>query len=156
MTIAFIGHRKIEQNAILVAKVHELIDCFIQNGADTFLFGSRSEFNDLCYKAVTKLKEKHKTIRRVYVRGEYEFIGKDYREYLLSMYEDTFFPSAVHNAGVLSYIKRNEVMIDMCDILVVYYNEELSCSTKSGTLHAVLYARKEGKSIYNVFQHMVK
>ena len=59
----FIGHRKIERTKELEDRVFNLVEDLIQNSnVDTFLFGSRSEFNDLCYEIVSFLKEKYPNI----------------------------------------------------------------------------------------------
>jgi len=154
MTVAFIGHRKIENTAELKEQLQKTIEeVMIREGADTFLFGSRSEFDKLCYEVVTKLKERYFHIRRVYVRAEYEVISESYNKFLLSSYEETFYPDQVHGAGALSYIKRNQVMIDRSDLLIVYYNEHYKPKTskKSGTKIAVEYAQRMTKRFINLY-----
>ena len=55
----FIGHRKIEKSVELTRRVRDVICNLIENKrVATFLFGSRSEFDDLCYSIVTKLQKK--------------------------------------------------------------------------------------------------
>lgn len=157
MTVAFIGHRKLSRVECLEEKLFSLIlELIAEEKADTFLFGSRSEFDDLCYKIVTELQKTYPFIRRVYYRGEYEFISEQYSEYLLTMYEETVFPEKVHNAGILAYIKRNEAMIDASDKLVVYYNDKANFSSKSGTKIAVEYAIRKRKNISNIFTETLK
>lgn len=155
MKVAFIGHRNIEQTQKLREQEARIVETLIINeNAEIFLFGSKSAFDKLCYEVVTKLREKYEDIRRIFVRAEYEFIGKDYREYLLSLYEDTYFPTDVHGAGALSYIKRNKSMIDKCDVLITYCNKDYMPrkSTGSGTRIAVNYALSKKKRIINLFE----
>ena len=154
MKVAFIGHRNVEKTQALRDKLMRVSEKLIVNEqADTFLFGSRSEFNNLCYEVVTELCKRYSYIRRIFVRAEYEYVNKDYMEYLLENYEDTFYPQSVHGAGVNSYIKRNQVMIDMCDALVAYFDENYipQTKTKSGTKIALNYARKKNKRVINLF-----
>ncbi len=154
MTVGFIGHRKIESTAELKERLKKTIEeLILSEGADTFLFGSRSEFDKLCYEVVSELKKRYSHIRRIYVRAEYEVISESYTEYLLSSYEETFYPDQVHGAGALSYIKRNQVMIDRSDLLIVYYNEqyEPKSSKRSGTKIAVEYAQKKKKRLMNLY-----
>lgn len=147
MTVAFIGHRRIEYSDKLESELKAVIRSFIVNeNADTFLFGSKSEFNNLCSKVVSELQMEYKHIKKVYVRAEYEYIDKDYIDYLLEFYDDTYFPLQVKGAGRLSYIKRNEVMIDRCDVLITYFKDSYKpCTAKhktnSGTKIAVEYAK---------------
>ena len=59
----FIGHRKIEKSVELTQRVEETIRDLIKNkGVRTFLFGSRSEFDDLCHSIVTDLQKNNPQI----------------------------------------------------------------------------------------------
>ncbi|MCM1306640.1 MAG: hypothetical protein NC037_03060 [Bacteroides sp.] len=157
MIVAFIGHRKIAFSQNLKDKLYQIIENLIVNeNADIFLFGSKSEFDTLCYKVVSELKNVYPHISRTYVRAEYEYIDKSYMDYLLQSYEDTYFPQEVEGAGRLSYIKRNKIMIDKCSVLLVYFNETYQPKSKrgktvSGTKTAVDYAKKKQKQIINLF-----
>lgn len=105
-------------------KLKQIVENLIVNeSADTFLFGSKSEFNTLCYDVVTELQSKYSSIRRVYVRAEYEFISGEYKRHLLRLYEFSYFPKAVQGAEALSYVKRNQAMIDKCNTVVAYYDD---------------------------------
>lgn len=154
MIIAFIGHRNVKDEKMLKLKINSMIETLIlKENADTFLFGSKSQFNDICYESVTELKLRYPYIRRIYVRSAYEYIDNEYKDYLLSLYEDSIFPKIVREAGRASYIRRNEAMIDMCDVLVVYFMADYepleNKSRKSGTGLAMKYAVRKGKSIIN-------
>ena len=108
-TCCFFGHRKINNSSELRIKLSVLIEKLIViNGIDTFLFSSKSEFNDLCYETVTKLKEKYPHIKRIYVRAEYPYIDQSYTDYLLDGYEDTYFLDKMVNACKASYIMSTE------------------------------------------------
>ena len=157
MKVAFIGHRKIEQSQRLKDNLIEILtNLIINKNADTFLFGSKSEFDSLCYAVVSELKSSYPNIRRVYVRAEYEYIDKSYKDYLLQSYEDTYYPKEVEGAGKLSYIKWNQVLIDSCDLLIAYCDENYHPQSRrgkvnSGTKTAVDYAKKKNTRIINLF-----
>lgn len=154
--VAFIGHRQIEKTEELKQKLTEIVATLIKEGADKFLFGSKSAFDDLCYEVVTKLKRNYPHIKRIYVRAMYEELSDYYEKYLLESYEQTIFPEGVSGAGYRSYVKRNQAMIDMCDILVTYFDKDYTpmgrsrISKRSGTMIAVQYAEKKKKRITNV------
>ena len=157
---SFFGHRDTEQTEELKQKVRETVERLIlEEGVDTFLFGSRSKFDDLCLIVVTELKEKYSHIKRVYVRSQYPYIDKHYKDYLLDSYDDTIMPKRVENAGKASYVERNQEMINASDFCIFYYNcfylppkrkrsrREISeYQPKSGTALAFEYAsqRKSG------------
>ena len=152
-TCCFFGHRKIketeERKANLIKIIEQLI---VEKQVDTFLFGSKSDFDSLCVELVTEMKEKYPHIKRVYVRAEYPHINEQYKKYLLQNYEDTYYPENILNAGRAVYVKRNYEMIDKSHYCVVYYDEQSLPSTrKSGTKIALDYAVKKHKTVINVF-----
>ena len=155
MKIAFIGHRKIEEGRGLKQKLKEIVIALIEKEkADTFLFGSKSEFNDLCYEVVTNLKVIYPHIKRIELRASNEHLPQMYIDITLKYYEDTVFPESVGGSGYRSYIKRNQAMIDMCDILITYFDKgyQLSEGKTSGTRTAVEYALKLKKLIINLYE----
>lgn len=114
------------------------------------MFGSRSRFNDLCYLAVSELKEKYPHIKRVFVRAEYENIDKSYTDYLLESFERTYFAERARGAGRLCYVKRNEEMIAKSEVCI-FYRGESALPRASGTDIAFRYALKKRKTVINVF-----
>lgn len=163
-TCCFFGHRKINLTEDLKSKLRVTMEkLIVDEKVDMFLFGSRSDFDDLCYEIVTELKEKHPHIKRVYVRAEYPFIDESYRNYILESYEDTYYPERMENAGRASYVERNQEMINQSDVCVVYYDENYDpprrrnsrsdladYQPKSGAKIAYDYAVRKGKTIINV------
>ena len=162
-TACFFGHRKIDETEELKNKLYEIIEKLIVNEkVNTFLFGSKSEFDDLCHKTVTKLKEKYTHIKRIYVRSAFQHIPDWYEDSLLKHYESTYFPEHMKNAGSASYVERNQDMIDHSQYCVVYYDENylpprrknsrrdlFDYQPKSGTAVAYEYALKKKKVIIN-------
>ena len=65
-TCCIIGHRTINETEELKSKLIEIFENLItEKQVHTFLFGSKSKFNDLCYQIVTNLKEKYNQIKRI-------------------------------------------------------------------------------------------
>lgn len=148
-TCCFIGHRTIDATEELKSKLTETIEKLItEEKVDTFLFGSKSEFNTLCLELVTALKEKYPIIKRVYIRAEYPVIDESYKEYLLKFYEETYFPEKLIGAGKAVYIERNLEMIERSRFCVFYYNgNKIQENRKSGTKIALDYAKKQNKKV---------
>ena len=153
----FIGHREINETDVLKKKLREEIErLIVDENIDTFLFGSKSQFDDLCYDIVTETKKNHPHIKRIFVRAEYPYIDESYKAYLLESYEDTYFPKSVLGAGKASYVKRNCEMIDNSRFCIVYYKEDYTPKgRKSGTKIALDYAEKKKKSIIR-FPEVIK
>ena len=145
----FIGHREINVTDELKEKLRVVIEHLITDESiDTFLFGSKSHFDDLCWDIVTEIKKKYSHIKRIFVRAEYPYIDESYESYLLESYEDTYFPKSVLGAGKASYVKRNCEMIDNSRFCIVYYKEDYTPKgRKSGTKIALDYAEKKKKTI---------
>ena len=145
-TCCFFGHRKINDSKELREKIIKAVERLIEEEkVDTFLLGSKSEFDSLCLEIVSKIKEKYQHIKRIYVRAEFQIIDDNYRKYLLNFYDDTYFPEKVVGAGKASYVKRNYEMVEKSKYCVVYY--EPSLTRKSGTKIALDYAVKRGREI---------
>ena len=161
----FFGHRKIAETEELKNNLYEIIENLIVNEkVDTFFFGSKSQFDDLCHKIVTELKEKYPHIKRIYVRSAFQHIPDWYEDSLLQHYEDTYFPEHMENAGRASYVERNQEMINKSDFCIVYYDENYAppkrknsrrdltdYQPRSGTKIAYDYAVKKKKIIINCF-----
>ena len=160
----FFGHRKISDADSLKIKVYETMENLIlHNGVDTFLMGSKSEFDRLCRKVVSELKEKYTYIKRIYIRAEYPDINEDYENYLLESCEETYYPERARNAGKAVYVERNCEMIDKSDYCSAYFKDSylpprrknsrrdlFDYQPKSGTGIAYKYAVQKKRTIINL------
>lgn len=181
MVVCFIGHRNIDNTEKIKCQLKEIVSQLIQAGADTFLFGSRSDFNYLCWSVVTELKEKFPNVNRIKYNAPHEmaFTSKAEREnceQLLSKfahqeahytdYEEVFDSEKSFCAGKNAYIMRNQEMIDCSDVCVFYYDKNYLppkrkqhkkqlCyfQPQSGTAIAFAYATQKKKQIVNVFSN---
>ena len=148
-TSCFIGHRKINATEELKVKLCEIIEKQITyENVKVFLFGSQSQFDDLCLAIVTELKQKHPDIKRIYVRAEYPYITEEYLSYLLESYDDTYYSEKLLNAGVASYVERNTDMIDKSDVCIFYYDENYLPPRRRNSKRSIAdYQPKSGTKI---------
>ena len=72
MTVCFIGHRTVDNAEQVKAKLLDALSTLIKNGADTFLFGSKSDFDTLCWEVVTSLKGQFPHLKRVCYTAPHE------------------------------------------------------------------------------------
>ena len=177
---SFFGHRKIEITEELKEKLNYIIEDLIAfNNVATFLFGSRSEFNDLCHRIVTELKSKYPHIKRIaytcqnesgFLESEKEHWERVYKSVLkkeahLLFYEEEYHHKTKYSAGKASYVERNQAMITNSDYCVFYYNQNYKpelrkhskqdfshYQPKSGTAIAYTYAKAKKKNIINLFE----
>ena len=165
-TCCFFGHQKIHITDALISELHNILEkLIIHNEVNTFLFGNKSEFNDLCYQIVSEIRVRYPYIKRIYVRAHFPHIDDSYKSYLLQGYEETYYPTNIIKAGKLAYIMRNREMIDKSEFCVVYLDEnyipikqnrngiDLTVhSPKSGTKLAYDYALKKQRTVINIFR----
>lgn len=165
MIATFIGHRRIQNRSGISKRIREIVLYLIEyRNVDTFLFGSRSDFDELCLEAVSEIKTIKPHINRIYVRAAYPHIDEIYLEYLYRFYDSTYIPDGIDRAGKSAYVERNFHMIDKADICVFYFDKgyippiademknRFYCGRrKSGTQTAYEYALKCGKPIINLY-----
>lgn len=162
----FIGHRKINDTPQIREYIDELLTRLIKDGITNFIFGDHSQFNSLCYDIVTELKKEYPNIRRIHFRKYYEDANDYTMEILLKGFEDSICPKGVSNAGIASYVERNQAMIRESDICIFYYDETYlpkrrkiskhsisDYQPKSGTAVAYEYAVSKNKTIINVYSN---
>ena len=134
---SFFGHRKIKYSEDLKKKVETIIEDMIKRyGVTTFLFGSRSEFDDLCHHIVTELQKNNPQIKRIMYtcRSEYAVKKEEkeekekswsellHREVKLKDYDGGMMSDRLWTAGKASYVERNQDMINASDYCIFYYN----------------------------------
>lgn len=75
--------------------------------------------------------------------------SQEYFKYLLQFAEEVVFVSdGAYQHWMMQ--KRNEWMVDNCDILLAMYD-----GTKGGTANCINYAQKQGKSIVNLYDKLI-
>ena len=148
-TCSFLGHREIEITEELENRLQKAMeDLICEKKVDTFLFGSKSAFDRLSLKIVTKCKENYPHIQRIYVRAEYPDIGERYKAYLERYYDDSFFPEKIRFAGRAVYVERNFEMIRQSRYCIFYFDVKMiPANRKSGTEIALNYAKRQGRDI---------
>ena len=179
-TCCFIGHRKIEITDELISRLTCEVEHLILSGVTNFIFGTRSEFNSICHKVVSALKEAHPEIVRIAYTAFHECVSLDVE---LDQYDDTIqsiwehkvhlngydaevTPEVLRKGGKATYVERNQIMIDLSDYCIFYYDENYRperrersrkyfnhnlTSAQSGTELAYRYALRKKKTIINVF-----
>ena len=152
-TCCFFGHRKITLTDELVRNLRIAIEhLIVEKKIDTFLFGSKSDFDELCLTTVTELKNKYPHIKRIYVRAEFPYIDEKYQSYLLNKYDKTYYPDRLLNAGRAVYVERNYEMIDKSNYCICYYDGNYKPQKRnSGTKIAYDYASKKDLQILICF-----
>lgn len=175
---SFFGHRTIQdkENLIVSLKV-EIENLIVNRNVDTFLFGSKSEFDTLCHCVVTELMEKYSYIQRIaYTCKSESCTLESQRTYWETLYSNTTKEKITllgvekeyqyknkWKSGKASYVERNQAMIDDSYYCIFYYNENYQPQRrdhhkhrfdihqpKSGTSLAYTYAKQKKKHIIRI------
>ena len=164
---SFFGHRNTPQTEDLKEKVREIVErLIVEEGVDTFLFGSRSKFDELCHMVVTELKEKYSHIRRIAYLCKHEsgcLVGAGIelkqkiksltgRDVYIAEYEEIKKSDRVNLAGCASYVERNQEIVDASQYCIFFFDPHYSvtackglnqtCLCKSGVRFIYDYAKK--------------
>ena len=136
---SFFGHRDTPQTEELKQQVRETVErLIVKEGVDTFLFGSRSKFDELCHIVVTELKEIYPFIRRIAYLCKHEngcLVGagtslkrkiKDLtgRDEYVAEYEEIKKSDRVNAAGRACYVERNQWMINESNYACFWVNKK--------------------------------
>lgn len=179
-TVCFIGHRTIANSKQVKTKLTKTVSELIADGADTFLFGSKSQFDSLCWEVVTELQTQYPYIKRICYTTPHEtaitsietrlrleriYLTLVGREVQLTDYESAVNSQKSQNATEDTYIMRNQEMVDNSDVCVFYYDKDYlpprrkraknvvsDYQPKSGTAIVFAYARRKKKIIKNLFE----
>lgn len=154
ITCCFIGHRKIAEPETLRTRLRYEVEQLIRRGVVQFVFGDRSEFNDLCYEVVTELQETYPRIRRIQFRVTYPVVDAYTLRLVQGVYDESYFPEEIRRAGRAAYVERNRAMIRASQYCVFYYDPLYTpqprrrtrrAASQSGTRLAYQYAQQTGK-----------
>ena len=179
-TCSFFGHRKIELTEELIINLRQIIeDLILHHNVYTFLFGSRSDFDNICYDIVTELKEKYPCIKRLNYTCKSEacimeserkswedkYLNIAKKEIRLRGFEGEVEHKNKYSAGRASYVMRNYTMIEDSTYCIFYYKKDYTpdmrkyskrdigyYQPKSGTALAYAYANQKRKTIINLFK----
>lgn len=94
----------------------------INENVDTFFFGGLSEFDDLCYKIVSKLKLKHEHIIRIYALENPAWIKEHKRPQWLKNeeYEEVIYLDLEFDYWYNRIYFRNCEIIKRSDFTIIY------------------------------------
>ena len=166
----FIGHRNIKVTDNLKNNLTLSVENLIkQFNVEYFLFGSHSQFNDMCNTVVSNLKEKYPYLTRLgytcknegcilerdkakFEKLNEQFIKRD--DLIVCVDEEVHFSKRLV-AGKAAYIERNQAMIDNSKYCIFYFDYDnyanISTAKTSGTAIAYKYAKSKNKIIINLF-----
>ncbi len=147
----FFGHRTIQVTEKLYATTTAEILKSVNLGCRVFYFGGYGEFDELCYKIVSKIKKENPTlnITRFYCVQQERYLRKNSPHFNRANYEKVIYLSPAFEGWYKSIYFRNCAMIDKSNIAIFY----AEARADSGAYKAYKYAiKKENKRIVNLWE----
>ena len=148
-TCSCFGHSEIDITNELTERTRTEINKAIESGVRTFLFGGRSDFDDLCYSLVTEKKNANPQldIKRVFCFALDKQLRKPPHWFERKEYESLECPTKRFDYWYTSIYYRNLAMIDQSDLILFCVEER----ENSGAYKTYRYAVKKNKRIVNLF-----
>ncbi len=146
-TVAFIGHRIVNENRIQ-SKLKSAVEDELEKGTEKFILGFHGKFDRLVLKIL--LEKKKNNI--VYI--DLVFPSLSAANSFKKIYPDTFkmINPVIYETELIHYKRKisysNKAMIDDCDKLICYVDSD---ALSSGARACLLYAEKAGKDILNLY-----
>ena len=148
-TCSCFGHSDVDITDDLIARTRIEIGKAIEDSVRIFLFGGRSDFDDLCYDLVTEKKNDNPqlNIKRVFCFALDKQLRKPPRWYVPKEYEALECPTKDFDYWYTAIYYRNLAMIDQSDLILFWVEER----ENSGAYKTYRYAVKKHKRIVNLF-----
>ncbi len=142
--VAFAGHRDSWRCIGVKEKLLQTIEGLIQQGYTIFYDGNKGAFDEKCFNAIVELKEKYPYIKIVRILSHYQHNKENF--FLSKAVDETIFPPIEQYYPKQRITKRNEWIVDNCDVLVCH----IEMPYKSGAYKMVKYAQKKNKKIIEI------
>ena len=148
---SFFGHRDVDITEQLYELVLAEVMKTVEFGCRTFYFGGYGDFDSLCYKIVTKIRDEKPELKitRIYCVSQERYLRKKVRYFNSEDYDEIIYLTPSFDGWYKSIYFRNCAMIDKSDYIIFYAENKAD----SGAYKAYKYAkRKKDKRILNIWR----
>ena len=140
-TALFIGNRDCYQ--VKEADIEQAIISAIENGIEVFLNGGQGYFDQICAKAVHKLKMRYPHIKSILV-----IPYRDFKIFNDSLFDEIIYPFEEHTFSYYTYksgsMKRNRWAVERSSVAICYVYRS------GGTLKTLSYAKRQHLKIIDL------
>lgn len=149
-TCSIFGHSQIEFTKELENKLTTTFETLINQGCKYFYFGGFGEFDDLCHRVVSKLKNTYPHIQRIFCLSDprHQRISKRPKWLKDEDFEEFKYLDLDFDWWYQRIYYRNCAMVDRSDIVVFYVEPR----ENSGAYKVYKYAKQKKKIWINLFQ----
>lgn len=146
MIIAATGHRKYDHDDLEIYEaVHNVLDKF---NPEMVIVGMAQGFDMLVAQVALDGMTPYTAVHPWNGFGQSRFIHPSQEplyEHLTNFaHKNIYLPGPVGTSGLFA---RNRYMVDNADAVLAYYNGK-----RSGTMHCVNYANKQGRKVRNIYE----
>ena len=143
---SFFGHREVNITDSLYSLTAFEITKAVELGCRTFYFGGYGDFDALCHKIVTKIKDEKtwSEIKRIYCVSQERYLRKNVRYFKREDYDEIIYLIPSFEGWYKSIYFRNCAMIDQSDCIIFYAEPK----EDSGAYKAYKYAKKKRHTDY--------
>lgn len=140
MKVCFFGHKNSYNCNLYENKIKTLLISLIKSNKDiVFYCGGMSDFDSLCANIVRKLKPEYPNIKLIFITP---YLRESYLRHIdKSRFDDILYPPIENTPQRFAIIKRNEWVIDNCDMALFYL-----LNTFGGAYNSYIYAKRKGKT----------
>ncbi len=144
MIVTFCGHSRCLLTADeLIALENHLTYIIEKEPFCTFYLGGYGNFDRVCFNVLTKLKQRYKNIKRVFITPY--ICNYDKLKTLSKTYDETIYPPLENTPLRFAINKRNRWMIQNSNILICYVT-----NTFGGAYTTYKYAKTKNLKIINI------
>lgn len=152
MTITFFGHRHIYKEQELRTRIYDAVLPYVNEPKLTLLVGNHGEYDGLVLSVCRELRRKYPHIRICVVLTSIAILQKDEYGYCpADIYSDvetiTYDIEDEHFKNQI--VVNNRYMVDDSNVVICYVNFK---EYRSGAKRAVNYAKRQGKTIINLYK----
>lgn len=142
--VAFAGHRYGYDHIEIKPELEMTIENLINKGYKTFYCGGKGAFDALSASIVYSMKKKYDGVKMYLILSSYHHDSERWQ--LADIYDGSIYPELEECYYKARITKRNEWIVDNCDVLVCH----IITTQQSGAYQMLKYARKKNKPIIYV------
>lgn len=151
LKVCFFGHRNIHKQNEVEKRLFDCLYGLIDRGANQFYMADKGDFDKISLSVCRMQKRERREMEIFFVQSSFKRLRRNKEgEALVDGWNDikTIFFEVEDEYYKNKIIKQNRLMVDLCDIVVCYVDMKRK---RSGAKRAVLYAKKNGKEIINLY-----
>ncbi|MBQ3234764.1 MAG: hypothetical protein IJA97_01225 [Clostridia bacterium] len=148
MIITFCGHADFIEEAGLKDRILKIIAKFSNNCSVDFYLGEYGNFDYFAKTCAYEYKKTFKDSKMYYITP---YLNANFDNKNLSLFDGTIYPEIENTPLRYAILRRNEWMVDKAHLVIAYVSRGFG-----GAYKTLMYAKRRGKKIVNIFEDREK